>query len=142
MIKFGPSGNSEAFHAAGLTKSTESATFVKEMGLDLFEYSFGRGVNLSDEKAMEIGAAFKDAGVEISVHAPYYINFANPEEENAVKSALFVDFVNCKLCTVINSLAVYRSTACERTGYTDFNGIIGELRCRKLLAAAGHKAHC
>lgn len=90
MIKFGPSGNSAAFHAAGLTKSTDSATWVKEMGLDLFEYSFGRGVNLSDEKALEIGAAFKAADVEISVHAPYYINFANPEEENAVKSYGYV----------------------------------------------------
>lgn len=90
MIKFGPSGNSEAFHSAGLSKSTESATWVKEKGLDLFEYSFGRGVNLSDEKAVEIGNAFKDVGVEISVHAPYYINFANPEEENAEKSYGYV----------------------------------------------------
>ena len=86
MIKFGPSGNSQAFHSAGYSKSTDSATWVKEKGLDCFEYSFGRGVNLSDEKALEIGGAFSGAGVEISVHAPYYINYANPEEENAEKS--------------------------------------------------------
>ena len=86
MIKFGPSGHSPAFHSAGYSKSTDSATWVKEKGLDCFEYSFGRGVNLSDEKALEIGGAFSGAGVEISVHAPYYINYANPEEENAEKS--------------------------------------------------------
>ena len=35
---------------------------------------------------MSIGAAFKSAGVEISVHAPYYVNLASPEEEKAEKS--------------------------------------------------------
>ena len=90
MIKFGPSGNSEAFFAAGKSKSEESALWVKNMGLNAFEYSFGRGVNLSDARAVQIGKAFSGAGVEISVHAPYYINFANPEEENAEKSYAYV----------------------------------------------------
>lgn len=90
MIKFGPSGNSLAFSQAGYTKSEESATWVKNMGLSCFEYSFGRGVNLSDERAESIGKAFSDNNIEISVHAPYYINFANPEQENAVKSFNYV----------------------------------------------------
>lgn len=86
MIKFGPSGNSVAFYDAGFSSSEESAVWVKKLGLDAFEYSFGRGVNMGDEKAVAIGNAFKNACIEISVHAPYYINFANPEEENAEKS--------------------------------------------------------
>lgn len=90
MIKFGPSGNSIAFQEAGFSKSEQSATWVKDMGLSCFEYSFGRGVNLSDEKAISIGNAFSKAGVEISVHAPYYINLANPEEENAIKSYNYI----------------------------------------------------
>ena len=81
MIKFGPSGNSIAFTLAGNKTSEQSAVWVKNLGLNCFEYSFGRGVNLSDDKALSIGNAFKEAGVEISVHAPYYINFANPSEE-------------------------------------------------------------
>ncbi len=90
MIKFGPSGNSIAFSEAGNTKSEQSAIWVKNMGLKCFEYSFGRGVNMSDERAISIGKAFNEAGVEISVHAPYYINLANPEEENAVKSFNYI----------------------------------------------------
>ena len=86
MIKFGPSGNSLAFYNAGKSKTEQSAYWVKEMGLDCFEYSFGRGVNLSDEKAQQIGKAFSDCGVEISVHAPYYVNFSNPDDEQAKKS--------------------------------------------------------
>ena len=90
MIKFGPSGNSLAFVSAGKSKSEESAVWVRDMGLNCFEYSFGRGVNLSDERALSIGGAFKECGVEISVHAPYYINFANPDDEMAEKSYAYV----------------------------------------------------
>ena len=90
MIKFGPSGNSAAFAAAGKSKSEESAVWVKDLGLTCFEYSFGRGVSLSDERAVSIGNAFKENGVEISVHAPYYINFSNPDDEMAEKSYMYV----------------------------------------------------
>lgn len=86
MIKFGPSGNSNAFFAAGYSKSQDSAAWVKNAGLDCFEYSFGRGVNMSDAKASEIGAAFRSAGVDISVHAPYYINLANPDTDKSENS--------------------------------------------------------
>ncbi len=90
MIKFGPSGNSLAFSNAGFTKSEDSATWVKNLGLNCFEYSFGRGVSLTDERAVSIGNAFKSADVEISVHAPYYINFANPDDDMAEKSYMYV----------------------------------------------------
>ena len=89
MIKFGPSGNSESFYALGHKHSEESAKYVKEMGLDLFEYSFGRGVNMGEAKALSIGNAFRENDVEISVHAPYFINFAG-EEENIEKSYGYV----------------------------------------------------
>ena len=90
MIKFGPSGNSIAFSEAGNKTSEQSAVWVKNLGLTCFEYSFGRGVNLSEEKAISIGNAFKECGVEISVHAPYYINFANPDDDMAEKSYNYI----------------------------------------------------
>ena len=90
MIKFGPSGNCEDFYAAGFSHTEQSAAFVKGLGLDCFEYSFGRGVRMTVEKARSIGEAFKNAGVEISAHAPYFINFANPDDEMAAKSFGYV----------------------------------------------------
>ena len=90
MIKFGPSGNSESFYAAGYSHTEEAAECVKLRGLDCFEYSFGRGVRMTQEKALSIGAAFENAGVEISAHAPYFINFANPDDEMAAKSYGYV----------------------------------------------------
>ena len=88
--QIGPSGNSESFYAAGYSHTEQSAAFVKERGLDCFEYSFGRGVRMTESKARSIGAAFGAQGVEISVHAPYYINFANPSEESAESSYGYV----------------------------------------------------
>lgn len=90
MIKFGPSGNSESFYAEGYSHTEESAAFVKNRSLQCFEYSFGRGVRMSEEKAVSIGEAFAKEGVEISVHAPYFINFANVDDEMAAKSYGYV----------------------------------------------------
>ena len=105
MIKFGPSGNSESFYAAGYKHTEEAAQFVKERGLQCFEYSFGRGVRMSEEKAISIGEAFQKAGVEISVHAPYFINFANPDDEMAAKSYAYV-LDSAKMCKLMGGKRV------------------------------------
>lgn len=90
MTLFGPSGNSENFVAAGKKTTEQSAEWVKNLGLDAFEYSFGRGVALGDDRAVSIGEAFEKAGIKISVHAPYYINFANADPEMIEKSIGYV----------------------------------------------------
>ena len=90
MIKFGPSGNCESFYAEGNAHTEQAAAFVKARGLDCFEYSFGRGVRMTEAKAISIGEAFAKENVEISVHAPYFINFANPDDEMAAKSYGYV----------------------------------------------------
>lgn len=89
-IAFGPSGNSESFYAEGHKNTEEVPAYLKERGLDAFEYSFGRGVTISDEKAASIGKAFEGSGVRFSVHAPYFINFSNPEEEKIANSISYV----------------------------------------------------
>ena len=90
MILFGPSGNSISFGLEGYTKTEQAASWLKRRGLDCYEYSFGRGVNLGEEKARIIGEEFKKCGVKISVHAPYYINFASTEEDKASNSFRYV----------------------------------------------------
>ena len=90
MIKFGPSGNSESFYEAGYAHTEQAAKFVRDRGLDCFEYSFGRGVRMSESTAISIADAFQKENIEISVHAPYFINFANPDDEMAAKSYGYV----------------------------------------------------
>ncbi len=90
MIYFGPSRNSDNFFSAELKNSEQSAVWVKEKGLNAFEYSFGRGILMGESKAVSIGRAFSENEVKISVHAPYYINFANPDPEKIQNS---IDYV-------------------------------------------------
>lgn len=90
MIKFGPSGNCQAFYDAGYKHTVQAAQFCADMSLDCYEYSFGRGIMMSEDTAIEIGQAFSDKGIEISVHAPYFINFANPDDIAAQKSYGYV----------------------------------------------------
>ncbi len=100
MIKFGPSGNCELFYEKGYSHTEQSAAFVKNFGLDCFEYSFGRGVRMTEDKAISIGEAFASENVEISVHAPYFINFANPDDEMAAKSYGYV-LDSAKICKLM-----------------------------------------
>lgn len=82
---FGPSGHSEKFleeHSATL----EMPQWVSSLGLELFEYSFGKGVRLSESTASKIGEEATKFGIEISVHAPYFISFASTEAEKVDNS--------------------------------------------------------
>lgn len=87
---FGPAGNSESFHAEGHKSTIEAPKWLKNRGLDLYEYSFGRGYTISSETAEKIGKAFADEGIKLSIHAPYFINFANPDEIMHQKSIGYI----------------------------------------------------
>lgn len=90
MIKFGPAGNCVDFYASGLKSSTQAGKWLYEKGLNAYEYSFGKGILLGDEKALELGQEMKKYGITISAHAPYFINFANPSDELVEKSYEYV----------------------------------------------------
>ena len=79
MIKFGPSGFCDDFLKEN--KSTDDMpNWLIHHKLDAYELSFTNGVRLSDETAERFGKIFEDSKIEVSVHAPYFINFANPEQ--------------------------------------------------------------
>ncbi len=90
MIRFGPSGNSIRFYGEGYKSSVDAPEWLAKQGLSAYEYSFGKGINISDAKANEIGQKAKQFNVAVSVHAPYYINFANPDDAMAEKSYNYV----------------------------------------------------
>lgn len=76
-VLFGPSGNSASFYEDGNKKTIQAPKWLSEKGLNAYEYSFGRGVNMSDETAVALKDEFDRYNIKISVHAPYYTNFAN-----------------------------------------------------------------
>lgn len=87
---FGPSGHSESYAAEGLTSTADMPKWISARGLDIFEYSFGRGVRVSTATAAAIGEKCDEYGIEMSVHAPYFINFASPEPEKAQNSVNYI----------------------------------------------------
>jgi deoxyribonuclease-4 len=61
---------------------------VSELELNAMEIEFVRGVHMSIPLAKEAGKAAKDAGVLLSIHAPYFINLCNPEKVAASKKRI------------------------------------------------------
>ena len=101
--KFGPAGNSESFYAQGYKRTAEAPAWLHQMGLNAFEYSFGRGVSLSKETAELIADEAEKNSVQLSVHAPYFINLAVSDDERREKnfnyffeSAQAADFLRAK----------------------------------------------
>lgn len=90
MLRIGPSGNSVGFYAAGRKHSYQAPEWLSEIGLTAYEYSFGRGVQLSDESAERIRTEILKYDIALSVHAPYYTNFSNPDPEMIEKSIGYI----------------------------------------------------
>ncbi len=80
-IKFGP---------AGLGPVKEAIERLKEYhkkGLAACEIAFTYGAYIKEKKdAEEIGKAAKELGIELTIHAPYWINLNSAEAEKVKKS--------------------------------------------------------
>jgi len=64
--------------------------WLYHMGLNAYEYSLTRGINIKEETARLIGEEARKYNIAVSVHAPYYINLASPEKEKAEKSLEYI----------------------------------------------------
>ena len=85
-IRFGPAGNSDGFYAAGYKQTRQAPAWLRGLGLDAFEYSFGHGVRMGADTGAAIGAAFAAEDVALSVHLPYFINLAAEDSERRKKN--------------------------------------------------------
>ena len=88
--RFGPAGSCER-SAAEKIKSTEKLIeWLAAQGLNAFEYQCGRGVMIKEPKGRILGEKAKECGIRLSVHAPYYISLASPEEEKRLNSIQYI----------------------------------------------------
>lgn len=85
--KFGPAGNPDAFP---YKSSVDAPKWLKELGLDCYEYQCGKGVHVGEESARKLGSAAREAGISLSLHAPYFINLANPDPESLRKTTGYI----------------------------------------------------
>ncbi|MBQ9902080.1 MAG: TIM barrel protein [Clostridia bacterium] len=88
--KFGPAGSCER-SAAEKIKSTEKLIeWLAAQGLTAFEYQCGRGVMVKEPKGRILGEKAKECGIKLSIHAPYFISLASPEEEKRLNSIQYI----------------------------------------------------
>ncbi len=88
--KFGPAGNSESFYAQGHKATMEAFGWLREMGLDAYEYQAGNGLRTSDATLMALGKKAKEHGILMSLHTPYFISLSGIEEEKRLKSLTYI----------------------------------------------------
>ena len=88
--KFGPGGNSESFYLSGFKSTLDAPFFVKNRGLDAYEYEAGNGIGGNTSLFREIGKRAKELGVAMSFHTPYFISLSSLEESKRLNSIEYI----------------------------------------------------
>lgn len=98
---FGPGGNSADFP---YKSSLDAPGWLAGLGLDLYEYECGRGVNIGEETARKLGERARQAGIGLTLHAPYFISLANPDPESLSKTIGYV----ISACRAADQMGAFR----------------------------------
>lgn len=85
--KFGPAGNAENFP---YKSSADAPRWMAELGLDCYEYQCGKGIHVGEETARRVGENAVRHGITLSLHAPYFINLANPDPDSLTKTTGYI----------------------------------------------------
>jgi deoxyribonuclease-4 len=91
---FGPGGNSDSFYADGKKSTLEAPLWVKQKGLDAYEYEAGNGLTAGDATLKKIGDAARENGILMSFHTPYFISLSGVDPEKRLKS---IDYISRSL---------------------------------------------
>lgn len=105
---------------AGVPHSTKARSTqngikrVAELGLECMEIEFVRGVQMKEPTAIKVNEIASKVNVELTVHAPYYVNL-NAKEANKVKASAkrIMDAAN------IGSIAGAKSVVFHAAYYLD-----------------------
>ena len=87
---FGPAGNCDEYNNEKHRSNAEAPLWVKNYGLDCYEYQCGSGVHGSEASFRAVGEAAAAAGIEMSLHAPYYISLSGVEIEKRLGSLRYI----------------------------------------------------
>lgn len=90
MTRFGPAGNPQDFYDAGFKSSEQMPAWLAAQGLNAYEYQCGNGVKIGAAHARMIGEAAVAADVQLSLHAPYYINLASEDPEKQGRTTGYI----------------------------------------------------
>ena len=91
FASFGPGGNGDLFYAAGKKSTKDAPKWLKEFGLDAYEYEAGKGIMAGEDALRTIGEEAKKHGIAMSLHAPYFISLSSVEEEKRLNSIKYIE---------------------------------------------------
>ena len=91
---FGPGGNGEWFYAEGNKSTLQAPKWLREKGLDAYEYEAGNGITAGESTLRAIGQAAREQGIAMSFHTPYFISLSGIDPEKRLKS---VDYIQSSL---------------------------------------------
>ena len=127
MIKIGIAGIPHG--AKG--KGTEAGIrYLREIGLGAMELQFGRNVYMTPEAARSVAPVARDEQVDLSVHAPYYVNLTSKTEATRVKSKDWI-LKSARVAAALNATIVTIHAAREEqvdVVVSSFKEIISELK--------------
>ena len=88
---FGPGGNGDLFYESGGKSTAQAPLWLKQFGLDAYEYEAGNGITAGEASLRGVGEAARQHGILMSIHAPYYISLSGVEEEKRLKSIGYIE---------------------------------------------------
>ena len=143
--KFGPAGNSDSF--SKVHKSSLAAPkWIADFGLDCYEYQCGKGVHVGEDTARKVGENAREAGIALSLHAPYFINLANPDPDSLKKTIGYIT-QSCFVADVMGAarVVIHSGALMKRTRQEALD--IAKRSLREVIAACddggfGHIALC
>ena len=88
--KFGPGGNGDLFYAQGGKGTVQAPAWLREYGLDAYEFEAGNGLTAGEATLRKIGEEAKKYGIATSLHTPYFISLSGVIEEKRLKSIEYI----------------------------------------------------
>lgn len=87
---FGPGGNSDDFRKAGHTSTLDAPAWLRDIGLDAYEYEAGNGLSASSTMLAALGSEARSQGIRMSFHTPYFISLSGVVEEKRLNSIRYI----------------------------------------------------
>ncbi len=87
---FGPGGNSDEFKLSGGKSTLQAPKWLRETGLNAYEYEAGNGLKATADTLCAIGDEAKKYDIKMSYHTPYFISLSGVEEEKRLKSIEYI----------------------------------------------------
>ena len=112
--KFGPGGNGDLFYAQGGKGTVQAPAWVKNYGLDAYEFEAGNGLTAGEATLRKIGEEAKLHGISMSRHTPYFISLSGVDPEKRLKS---IDYIQKSLWAAellgANTIVIHSGSAAK-----------------------------